>query len=129
MVGKIGVASVDELFVDMIPHLANQRSVMRDLHQGQTPSGMAVHSHDGAKRVAQVLDQLSDEDLARVASTHVRLLWAHSCRCFSISCTLGFAQPMRSYPPMNAHTALEFFPFTLGACQEQAKRVKGKNSS
>lgn len=33
---------LDELFVDMIPHLANQRSVMRDLHQGQTPSGMAV---------------------------------------------------------------------------------------
>lgn len=68
---------LDELFVDMIPHLANQRSVMRDLHQGQTPSGMAVHSHDGAKRVAHALDQLSDEDLARVSSTHVRrLVWA-----------------------------------------------------
>lgn len=68
---------LDELFGDMIPHLANQRSVMRDLHQGQTPSGMAVHSHEGAQRVAQALDQLSDEDLERVASTQVRrLVWA-----------------------------------------------------
>lgn len=67
---------LSELFADIIPHLATQRTFFGDIEAGKTPTGAAVERAPLLEHLAGVLGGFSEHELETVATTQVkRLVW------------------------------------------------------
>lgn len=65
---------LDELFIDIVPHLANQAAFFKDHARGQTESGMAIVSNKAVKGLSKILSNPSSE-LQAVEVRVNRLVW------------------------------------------------------
>lgn len=65
---------LDELFGQIVPHVANQRAWLRDIARGQTDAGNRVDSSPLLQAVAQTLEQLPTDELDTIATTFLRKL-------------------------------------------------------